>query len=64
MKIYYSCRRNDKELPDIECVFVEVITHNKKIIRTFYRPLSLNKTVIATTEDSIGLAFDTNIKIF
>ena len=59
----YSCRRNDIELPDIECVWVEVITHNKKqLIGTFYRPPNSNNTVISTTEDSIGLAFDTNIK--
>ena len=59
----YSCRRNDIELPDIECVWVEVITHNKKqLIGTFYRPPNSNNTVISTIEDSIGLAFDTNIK--
>ena len=60
----YSCRRNDIELPDIECVWVEVITHNKKkqLIGTFYRPPNSNNTVISTIEDSIGLDFDTNIK--
>ena len=59
----YSCRRNDIELPDIECAWVEVITHNnKQLIATFYRPQNSNNALISTTDDSIGLAFDTNIK--
>ncbi|MEW8547189.1 MAG: endonuclease/exonuclease/phosphatase family protein, partial [Candidatus Thiodiazotropha sp.] len=59
----YSCRRNDLELPDIECVWIEVKTHNiKQLIGTFYRPPNSSNNVISTIEDSIGLAFDTNIK--
>ena len=59
----YSCRRNDIELPDIECVWVEVITHNnKQLMATFYRPPKSNNAIISTIEYSIGLAFDTNIK--
>ena len=59
----FSCRRNDLELLDIECVWIEVKTHNiKQLIGTFYRPPNSNNTVISTIEDSVGLAFDTNIK--
>ena len=59
----FSCRRNDLEFLDIECVRTEVKTHNiKQLIGTFYRPPNSNNTVISTIEDSVGLAFDTNIK--
>ena len=59
----FSCRRNDLEFSDIECVWTEVKTHNiKQLIGTFYRPPNSNNTVISTIEDSVGLAFDTNIK--
>lgn len=35
----YSCRRNAIELPNIECVWVEVIVNGRKqLIGTFYRP--------------------------
>ena len=41
----------------------EVKTHDtKQLIGTFYRPPNSNNMVISTIEDSIGLAFDTNIK--
>ena len=59
----YSRRRNDLELPDIECTWIEVKTYDiKQLIGTFYRPPNCNNMVISTIEDSIGLAFDTNIK--
>ena len=51
------------KLLDIECVWIEVKTHNiKQLIGTFYRPPNSNNTVISTIEDSVGLVFDTNIK--
>ena len=35
----YSCRRLDLELPNIECIWVEVNFHNRKfLLGTFYRP--------------------------
>ena len=59
----YSRRRNDLELPDIECIWIEINTHNRKQLRgTFYRPPNSDNTVLATIEDSIGLAFDTNMQ--
>lgn len=58
----HSNRRNDLELPTVECIWVEVSIHNKKhLIGTFYRPPNSTNAVISTIEDSIGLAFDTNI---
>ncbi|MCG8113299.1 MAG: endonuclease/exonuclease/phosphatase family protein, partial [Candidatus Thiodiazotropha taylori] len=61
-KNMYSKRRADLELHNIECVWVEVAVHNKKqLIGTFYRPPNSINAVLSTIEDSIGLAFDTNI---
>ena len=35
----FTRRRNDLELPDVECICIEVLTHQRKIlISTFYRP--------------------------
>ena len=59
----YSRRRNDLEFPDIECIWIEINTPNrKKLLGTFYRPPNSDNTVLATIEDSIGLAFDTNVQ--
>ena len=56
-------RRNDLELPNIECVWVEVSFQNKKhLIGTFYRPPHSPNATFPCTEDSIGLAFDSNIQ--
>ena len=58
----YSRRRQDLEPPNIECVWIEISTHNKKhLIGTFYRPPNSTNEVISSIEDSIALAFDTNI---
>ena len=58
----YSRRRQDLEPPNIECVWIEISTHNKKyLIDTFYRPPNSTNEVISSIEDSIALAFDTNI---
>ena len=58
----YSRRRQDLEPSNIECVWIEISTHNKKhLIGTFYRPPNSTNEVISSIEDSIALAFDTNI---
>ena len=59
----FSKRRDDLELPNVECIWVEISIRNKKeLIRTFYRPPYSANAVFSSTEDSIGLAFDTNIE--
>ncbi|MCG8046167.1 MAG: reverse transcriptase domain-containing protein [Candidatus Thiodiazotropha endolucinida] len=59
----YSKRRDDLELPNIECIWIEVSISNKKqLIGTFYRPPNSPNAVLSSFEDSIGLAFDSNIQ--
>ena len=59
----YSRRKYDIERPNIECVWIEVSVHNKKIlIGTFYRPPNSAQEVLSSIEDSISLAFDTDIQ--
>ena len=59
----YSCRPNDIELQNIECVLVEMMVHNRKqLLGTFYRPPNSPNAVMTSIEDSIGLAFDANIQ--
>ncbi|MCG8113032.1 MAG: reverse transcriptase domain-containing protein [Candidatus Thiodiazotropha taylori] len=59
----YSCRRNDLELPNIECIWIELrINGKKQLIGTFYRPPNSTNAVWSSIEDSIGQAFDTNIR--
>ena len=56
-------RRNDLELQNLECVWVEITTHcNKVLIGTFYRPPNLPNDTMTQIENSIGLALDTNIQ--
>ena len=58
----FSCRRRDLELPQLECIWVEISLHNRKeLLGTFYRPPSSNNLIYSSIEDSIGLAFYTNI---
>ena len=58
----YRRRRQELELPNIECILIEISTHNKTIfIGTVYRPSNSTNKVISSTEDSITLAVDTNI---
>ena len=53
----YSCRRNDIELPNIECVRVEVMVHNRKqLLSRFNRPPNSPNAVMTAIEDFIGLA--------
>ena len=59
----FSMRRNDLELPNLECIWVEVSIQNKKqLIGTFYRPPNSANAILSSIEDSIGLAFDSNIQ--
>ena len=58
----YCRRRSDLELPDIECVWLELNSHHRKfLIGTFYRPPNSSAEILSLIEDSIGLAFDTNV---
>ena len=58
----FSKRRNDLELPNLECVWVEINIHNRKLlIGTFYRPPNSPLATFQAIEDSIGLAADTNV---
>ena len=59
---FISKRRHDLELSNIECLWVETSIKNKiHPIGTFYRPPNLTNAILSTIEDSIGLAFETNI---
>ena len=58
----FSKRRPDLEMPDIECVWIEVSTRHKKLLLgIFYRPPSSSADVLASNKNSVGLAYDTNI---
>ena len=57
----FSKRRQDLELPNIECVWVEIKSHSRKLlIGTFYRPPRSPVATFNAIEDSIGMAIDTN----
>ena len=59
--IYYK-RRDDLEIRGIECIWLEVANHNKRILfALFYRPPSSNMSYLNDIEDSIALAVDTGI---
>ena len=58
----FSRRRNDLELPNIECIWIEITVHHRKfLLGTFYRPPNSPAQTLSSIEDSIGLAFDSNI---
>ena len=58
----FSRRRNDLELPNIECIWIEITVHHRKILLgTFYRPPNSPAQTLSSIEDSIGLSFDNNI---
>ena len=61
----FSRRRNDLELPNIECIWIEITVHHhnhrKFLLGTFYRPPNFPAQTLSSIEDSIGLAFDSNI---
>ncbi|MCG8033229.1 MAG: hypothetical protein JAZ03_13755 [Candidatus Thiodiazotropha taylori] len=55
-------RRDDLELINIECMWLEVNIRNRKIlVGTFYRPPNSTPLVLNEIENSIGLAVDTGI---
>ena len=57
-----TCRRNDLELPNIECISIEITVHHRKFLHgTFYRPPNSPGQTLSAIEDLIGLAFDSNI---
>ena len=60
-RIYYKCR-DDLEIRGIECLWIEVANHNKRIrFALFYRPPNSNMSYQSDIEDSIALAVDTGI---
>ena len=60
---FYSRRRDDLELRNVECVWVEILIKNKPVlIGTFYRPPNSNAPVLSDIETSIDLAHETGIK--
>ena len=55
-------RRQDLELVNIECLWVEINIKSKKmLVGTFYRPPNSNSLVFSDIENSIGMAVDTSI---
>ena len=55
-------RRQDLELLNIECLWVEINIKSKKmLVGTFYRPPNSNSLVFSDIENSIGIAVDTGI---
>ena len=59
--IYYK-RIDDLEIRGIECIWIEVANHNKRILfALFYRPPNSNMSYLNDIEDSIALAVDTGI---
>ena len=62
-KELYSRRRNDLEMADVECIWLEIHNRNRKVlIGTFYRPPNSTPATLTSIENSIGLAFDTDIE--
>ena len=60
-KNFVSKQKDTLELPDIECVWIELSLRNKKLLTgTFYRPPNISPAVLSSVENSIGLALDTN----
>ena len=59
----YVKRRNDLEIQNVESIWLEVtVQHRKILIGTFYRQLNSHSDILLEIENSIGLAYDTNIK--
>ena len=57
----FSKGRQDLELPNLECVWVEIKTHSKELlIGTFYRPPKAPIATLTAIGDTIGKAADTN----
>ena len=55
-------RRTDLEILNIECVWVEIRLHGKRLlVGTYYRPPNSDNAVLTNIENSIDLAIDTEI---
>ena len=55
-------RREDLEIRDIECTWIEVANINKRIqFGLFYRPPNSNASYFSDIEDSVALAIDTGV---
>ena len=58
----YTKRRQDLEIRNIECVWIEARVQRKPVlIGTFYRPPNADASVLLDIETSIDLAIDTGI---
>ena len=58
----YAVRRHDLEVPNVESIWLEIHSKNKKILfGTFYRPPNSPAGTLLNIETSIGLAIDDNI---
>ena len=56
-------RRDDLELRNIECIWIEVSnSHKRTLVGLFYRPPRSDSAYLSSIEDYIGLAIDTGIK--
>ena len=59
--IYYK-RRDDLEIRGIQCICIEVASHNKGILfALFYRPSNSNASFLSDIKCSIALAIDKGI---
>ncbi|MCW4344426.1 MAG: reverse transcriptase domain-containing protein [Candidatus Thiodiazotropha endolucinida] len=59
--IHYK-RRNDLEIQGLEAIWIEVANNHKHILfGLFYRPPNSNANYYSSIEDSLSLAFDTNM---
>ena len=62
-KDLYSRRRLDLEIKNTEGIWIEVsIQHKKLLLGTFHRSHNPPSNTVVRIENSIGLAFDTNIE--
>ena len=56
-------RRQDLEVNDIECIWLELkVKHKHILFGVFYRPPNSNAAVLSCIQDSLALAVDTRIK--
>ena len=52
----FSCRRNDLELPNIECIWIEITVHHRKfLLGTFLRPPNSPAQTLSSIKDSTVL---------
>ncbi|MES9883416.1 MAG: reverse transcriptase family protein [Sedimenticola sp.] len=58
----HAVRRGDLEVPGIECIWIELRIHGKRLLLgTFYRPPNSPAVTLSSIENSIGLAVDTGV---